>query len=193
MKQLLVYFIVLFGFTQIQPSQGSTENWMPDSQKGFEIAIEALRVINDEDYESLSEFIHPEKGVIFVPYSFINYEENLVFSSREIRKLDSEIYTWGFYDQSSVTIELTANEYFKRFVNDKDYLNANQIAINGIVRTGNSIENVNEVFKDCIFIDFYDAGTKEYKNLDWSSLKIVMEYYKGELKIVAIIHSSYTI
>ena len=193
---ICMIFIVTFLYLMLSKEDNDKiENEKIELQIGFETSIHILNLIKNKDYESLSEYIHPEKGVIFIPYTFIDYEENLVLKSVQIRDIDTDNskYIWGFYGPSPRPIELTASEYFEQFVYDKDYLNASQIAFNYSISQGNSMENTKDIFEDCIFVDFYDEGTQEYGNLDWTSLKIVMEKYDGEFKVVAIVHSSYTL
>ena len=166
-----------------------------DTYSAYVVANKALDAISKCDYKSLSEYIHPTKGIVFTPFSYVNCDENLVFTAAQVSNFatDNDKYIWGVYDQSSVSIEATVRDYFERFVYDKNFLYANQIGINSIIRQGNSIENVIDEFPDSVFVDFYDSGSEEYDGLDWSSLKIVMEKCNGEFKIVAIIHSSYTL
>lgn len=167
---------------------------LPDTYLAYKVAIKTLDSINRRNYESLSKHIHPEKGIVFTPFSFVDYDENHVFSSDQVSKFgdDNNEYIWGIA-VSNLPMKFTVNEYFEQFVCDKNYINVDQIAINSIVKQGNSIENVAEIFDDAIFIDFHDSGSKEYEGLDWSSLKIVMGKYNGEFKITAIIHSCYTL
>lgn len=195
MKKFLIIFVVLFGFVQFSVLGISEKTFRSESQKAIKLAIDTLESIASRDYQKLAEYIHPEMGVIFVPYSYIDYEENLIFTCEQLKEVDVEKirYTWGFYDQSPKKIELTFNEYIEQFVYDKDYLNVKQITIDATFREGNSVENVNEFFDGCIFVDFYDDGTVAYEGLDWSSLRIVTMKYENEFKVVAFIHSSYTL
>lgn len=171
------------------------QEWDDCPQPGFWTAIKTLKAFEERDYQQLSGCAHPEKGITFVPYSSVDFDENLTFSSAQIAKFgtDTQQYAWGCYDQSPELIKLTVSGYFDHYVNDKDYLNTRQIGMNAIIRQGNSGENVREIYPGGFFVDFHDPGTAGYDGLDWSSLKIVMEVYEGEYKVVAVIHSEYTI
>jgi len=182
-------------FAPVGYSSNNSKKPLSEAQKGLDCSVDVLELLEARNYEAFSEYVHPEKGVIFVPCSYIDYEENAVFTSEQVKHFgtDNNIYHWGFPDLSPIPIECTVDEYFDRFVCDKDYLETRQTEVNRIIRKGNSIENVEDVYPESIFVDFHDPGTSEYEGLDWSSLKIVMEIYKGELKVVAIINSSYTL
>ena len=51
-------------------------------------ATEVLTALRDYDLEKLSRYVHPDKGVRFTPYGYVDVNENLVFSADEIRNMD---------------------------------------------------------------------------------------------------------
>lgn len=93
--------------------------------------METVKALKALDYQALSDCAHPEKGITFVPFLSIDLGENLTFTPAQITEFgaDADQHVWGCYDQSPELIKLTINEYFEHFVNDKDYLNVNQIGI----------------------------------------------------------------
>jgi hypothetical protein len=63
-----------------------------------------------------------------------------------------------------------------------------------IVMSGNSLENIKEVFPNARFVDFHIPGTdQESGGLDWSSIRLGFEHDEGELKLTVILHSEWTI
>lgn len=178
-----------------KPTQNSAQPPHKETSKAYQVAIDVLHSIDAQDFKTLSKYIHPEKGVIFVPFSFVDYDECISFSKEQVENFgaDNTIYNWGTHDASPNAIELTAQDYFKAFVYDKKYLQTKQVAIDDIIRQGNSIENVMEVFPDCTFVEFYDEGSKDNDGLDWSSLKVVMVQFEDDFRVVAFVHSSYTL
>lgn len=190
---LVILLNILYLKVYCNPEENTKEHL--EMELTFDTAINVIKAIDNHNYQMLSEYAHPEKGIVFTPFSYIDYDENLVFMPEQIMNFNSnvEIYNWGYYDQSPNLIKMNIEEYFNSFVYDNKYLNSTQIGINTFVRTGNSIENITDVFPDCIFVDFYDSGSKDYGGLDWSSLKIVMVKYDGSFKVVALVHSSYTL
>lgn len=167
---------------------------MPETISAFEISIKVLTAIRNRDYQLLADYVHPEKGIIFSPDSYVDYNEDPIFSAEQIRAFgsDNTIYSWGYFDVSEKLIELTASEYFDEFVYDKEYIYSRQIGINTIVCSGNLEENVADLFPNAIFIDFHDEGTEEVDRIDWSDLKIVLEKYNGALNVIAVINSRAT-
>lgn len=162
----------------------------------LEAACDAVEYIKARDYKSLSDMIHPVDGVIFAPYSTINLSANLRFTAKEIASLEDndKKYIWGITDGKGAPIQLTMRDYFSSFVFNADYTAAPMIGVNTILQYGNSLENVEDVFPEADYVEFHFPGLKdENEGLDWCSLKLVFVTYNSQPKIVAVIHSQWTI
>ena len=96
-------------------------------------------------------------------------------------------------DVSGNPIALTVDAYFDRFVFDYDYTQAPAIGVNYIIRSGNSLENVESMFNNAKFVDLNYPGSEEREYLDWSTLRLVYEEYHGQLMLTAIIHCEWTV
>ena len=160
-----------------------------------EYAKDIMRCIVSGDYASLGAVSHPEYGVVFSPYATIDLNANRRFTASQVAELgrDTQEYIWGIYSGTADPIRLTPTEYFKRFVWDADYLQADKIRINRITAKGNALENIDEVFPDARYADFYIAPTNGSDGTDWHSLRLVFEDWEGKLMLSAVVHSEYTI
>lgn len=161
-----------------------------------ETAQLALNLIKEGDYAKLSEMVHPVDGVYFSPYSNIDLKTDMHFTAGQLAKFaaDGTNYLWGYTDGEGAPIELTPKKYFEKYVFDVDYTEAPVIGRNYIVKSGNSIENVQTVFPDCQFVEFhFPEIDKQYNGMDWRSLRLVFREYQGENKIVAIVHDQWTV
>jgi hypothetical protein len=160
-----------------------------------EYAYKVLDYIKAENYDALSQVVHPEYGVVFSPYATINLSSNKCFTVSQVAGFaqDKNKYVWGVYDGSGKPIELTPAEYFKEFVFDRDYTLASQVGVDAIIKSGNSLENISEVFPDVRFVDFHIPGTDANSGIDWSSLRLGFEKYGDELKLTVIVHSEWTV
>lgn len=159
-------------------------------------STEALKAIKGMNTEKLSELIHPDKGVRFSPYGYVDVENHLVFSAGKIKNLadDPSIYIWGNYDGIGDPIELTFNEYCKRFIYDVDFINAEQIGYNKALGMGNSLNNSTEVYKNSIIVEYHFPGfDPQYEGLDWRSLRLVFEKANDTWYLIGIIHDQWTI
>ncbi|MDR1589266.1 MAG: hypothetical protein LBS51_03635 [Oscillospiraceae bacterium] len=161
-----------------------------------EKAYDILEVIKEGDYAALARSVHPEYGVVFSPYAAISLATNKCFTESQVADFatDANTYVWGVYDGSGDPIELTPAEYFARFVYNRDFARASVVGVNYIVRSGNALENITEVFPGVRFVDFYLPGDdKSPDSYDWNSLRLGFEEHSGGLRLTVIVHSEWTI
>jgi len=158
------------------------------------LAYRVLEYIKDEDFTALSHIVHPDYGVVFSPYATINLSTDRRFSVEQIAMLgsDNDTYVWGIYNGSGEPIELTPAEYFEKFVSAADFINAPIIGINHIIRSGNALENITDIFPGVNFIDFHIPGGESADELSWSSLRLGFEEYDGYFHLIVVIYSTWT-
>ena len=154
-------------------------------------AREAMLAIKRGDMQQLSTFVHPRKGVRFSPYVYIGPEDR-VFYRGAVRNFstDKRRYVWGGYDEADTKIRLTPTQYFKRFVYDRDILNAKEVSYNTQQQRGNTIPNVLETYPRAITVDYYIPGTDAEV---YGALWLVFEKMNGEWYLVGIVRDSWTI
>ncbi|MDD4511325.1 MAG: hypothetical protein PHY23_10535 [Oscillospiraceae bacterium] len=182
--------------TALASSEVTLQANLPRGTTVVKLACEAVERMKQKDYKGLSDLIHPEKGVLFAPYSTVDPEVNLTFQAKDIAEMagNHEKYIWGMLDGKGTPIEMTMEEYFKAFVFNVDYTTAPEIGVNQILNTGNSLENVLQVYQDGTTIEFHIPSVhSEMEGMDWCSLKLVFEPYGNTYKIVAMVHSQWTI
>jgi len=161
-----------------------------------ELGERTLEALRDRDMEWLSAMVHPEKNLRFSPYTYVDVNNDLVFTAEEIKTLlkSDKVYKWGKYDGSGEDIELTFEEYFSKFVYDKDFLNAEEVAYNRYIGRGNTLNNIFEVYPEGRMMEYYFSGFEpKYEGLDWESLKLVFEEKDGNWYLVGIVHDGWTI
>lgn len=177
-----------------QSLKTSTENYIRDTIKAR--ADEALKLIKLQDMAKLSQLVHPDKGVRFSPYGHVDTKTDLVFSAGQIKNIvsDKKVYNWGSFDGSGQPIELTFDEYYRKFIYDKDFANAKDIGYNKILGKGNTANNSFEVYPNSIIVEYHFPGfDQKYQGMDWRSLRLVFEKKGADWYIVGIIHDQWTI
>jgi len=155
-----------------------------------------INAISDKDVETISDIVHPIKGVRFTPYTYVSLESDLVFNKEEIKNFfkDNDIYVWGYYDGIGDEIELTPSDYYEKFIYTEDFVNAEKVGYNEVLSIGNMLENQFEVYENHIVVEYYFSGfNPEYEGMDWRSLRLVFEQYEGSWKLVGIINNQWTI
>lgn len=65
-----------------------------------ETSDKLIYAIKEKDADTISDFVHPNKGVRFTPYTYVSLEDDIVFNREEIKGFfeDQGEYIWGFYD-----------------------------------------------------------------------------------------------
>ncbi len=159
----------------------------------LDAAYDVARCLRSGDYEALAQRIHPEFGLIFSPYSTINLGSNQCFTPNRVAyaQQDDTIYVWGTRYGTDEPIQLTTEQYFAAYVYDRDYLNAPMIGLNQVLKSGNALENVSGIFTEGQFVDLCFPGTAP-DGTGWSILRMVFEPYGDDLRLSALIHSTYT-
>lgn len=159
-------------------------------------ADEILHALKDGDMQKLAAFVHPDKGVRFSPYASVNIKNDIVIDAGKISGLmtDTSKKTWGVFDGSGKPIDLTFEQYYKKFVYDVNFLEAPQIVFNEVLKRGNSINNVKDAYPKAVFMEYYYSGfDKKFAGMDWRSLRLVFEEKDNIWYLVGIIHDQWTI
>ena len=179
-----------------QELKAQLKNFTDASSHVLNAALNAMALIKNKNMAKLADLVHPQKGLRFSPYFFVDVENDQVFDAQQVAKLseDTTVYTWGVYDGVGEPIELTFNDYYEEFVYDEDFLNPHLIGINTPIGSGNTVDNVTEAYPDGTFIEFHFTGFAEgYDGMDWRSLRLVFEQEEGQWYLAGIIHGEWTI
>ncbi|PZR24589.1 MAG: hypothetical protein DI535_21685 [Citrobacter freundii] len=155
-----------------------------------------LTILKNRDFEKLSSYICPSKRLRFSAYAFIDTSDSRAFTPYELRMAaqKSSVLVWGSYDASGDPIKMNIKDYWKKFVYNKDYLNAPERSVNKFLKTGNSLNNLKEIYPHSTFTEFYFPGfEKKYEGMDWQTLRLVFQEEGGKLYLVAVVHDEWTI
>ncbi|MFW5735908.1 MAG: hypothetical protein ACOCXB_00985 [Halanaerobium sp.] len=161
-----------------------------------EKAEKVIRTIASRDFDKLADYVHPEEGLRFTPYTYVRTEKDIVFTKEQVSNFfeNDKKYLWGHYDGSGKEIRLTPREYYHRFIYTNDFINAEKIGYNEVLSSGNMSENQFEVYEDPIIVEYYFPGFKaKFGGMDWKSLRLVFEEYQNKWKLTGIIHNQWTI
>ncbi|MBP2077010.1 hypothetical protein [Oceanobacillus polygoni] len=193
----------LISCSNAESNQATDESDVQETnEEAHEIATseEQLRVHGDlivdaldkADFDQLATFVHPEKGIRFSPYVFIEEEEQLVFEAEQVRAFsnDDEVYDWGTEDGTGDTIQLTPNAYYNDYIYIRDFIESNEVLVNDIEARGNMLMNVEEVYPEASFVSYYVPGTDV--ELDWANLILAFEEVNGDWYLVGIIVDRWT-
>ncbi|MCC8128400.1 MAG: hypothetical protein LIO51_00450 [Clostridiales bacterium] len=152
-------------------------------------AIETAEAIQSGDYETLAEYVHPEKGVTFTPNTTVDAASNLTFLPDALVEASESAttYLWGTSTDTASPINLTVADYFAAYVWEQDYLASLRISVDSSQVAGNGLENVSEMYPDGRYVEFYATDGES----NWSTLKLVFEWDSGAWYLVGVVHSAW--
>jgi len=158
-------------------------------------AREVMWALRNKNMLQLSAFVHPEKGMRFSPYAYVDGRKDLTFSGKSVRNLlsNKRQYTWGNYDGSGDPIRLSFAQYYARFVYNRDFYRAREVGYNRMIGKGNSTNNITETYPEAITVEYYILGTRRHQGMDWASLRLIFEEKNGAWYLVGIGHDEWTI
>lgn len=162
----------------------------------FTVTEDVLTAIKGRDYRKLAGHFHPEEGVRFSPYGYIDTVHHAHFTAEEFIKQseDDQPIFWGNYDGIGKDIEMSLGDYFGKFVYEVDFLNAEQTSANEVLGKGNSLINIQQVYPGADFTESYFSGFDEkYGGMDWRSLRLVFKWEGERPLLVGIVHDQWTI
>jgi len=159
------------------------------------LGLQTLTALKEFQYDQLQEIIHPDLCLRFSPYSFLNTDNRIICKSDlHAEALSKEENFWGHYDGKGNPINLTFSSYHQKFVYDQEYGHAPVIGFDQEVSSGNSINNIQEIYPDGIMIEYYFPGIDpHYGGLDWRSIRLVFVQQGADWYLAAIVHGEWTI
>jgi FtsZ-binding cell division protein ZapB len=181
---------------QIQNLENSNSGSSNSSINLVDFSLDIMELIKDNDMNGLSTYVHPSKGLRFTPYTYIDIQNDKVFTASEVSGLngDNSVYTWGNYDGSGDPIDLKFSDYYSEFVYNQDFLNPHMIGNNVVIGTGNMTDNTSTAYPNGSFVEYHFTGfDSQYEGMDWESLTLVFEEDNGDWYLVGIIHEQWTV
>ena len=158
-------------------------------------ALRIQRALANNDYARITKDIHPTRGVRFSMYAYVQPESDKVFSREQYAQYlqDSKIrFTWGERDGTGEPLIIPLPEYLDTWVKAKTFNDAT-LSVNEFQKSGNSINNLKDIYQNSDVVEFYYDGSDEYSGLDWRALRLVFDEYQGKRYLVAVITDQWTI
>lgn len=165
-------------------------------------AAQAVLALRDHDMAELAALVHPVKGVMLSPYTFVRTlqgapgEADMLFTRAQVAGLwsDPTVYHWGYHDGSGEPIDVAFQAYYAEFVYDVDFAQPEEIGFDEFIGQGNTINNIREAYPIGVPVEYYFSGfDPQYGGMDWRSLRLVFEQADGTWYLVGIVHDEWTI
>ena len=162
-----------------------------DEKQLMDRAKLTLNYLKNQDFKKLALLVH--KDVTFSPYAFVE-KGAIKFKAAQLKTLKlTDKFTWGAYDGSGDPMDLSVKDYFKKFVYDHDFATAPRVAVDTLIKTGNTASNLDKAFPGTHFVEYHFPGfNPEYEGIDWVSLRLVFEKIDGKWMLVGVVHDCWT-
>lgn len=180
---------------QTKTDSAGTVQTHADKEAALKLANdEVLKALKDKDYTAFASLIHPQKGIRFSMYAFVNLKEDKHFSKADFEKYQptKTLFTWGTQDGSGDPYKATINDYLGKWVFSKDFT-ASQYSVNKFIGGGNSLNNLKEIYPKADFTENYIKGTEKSGNMDWKTVRFVFEEFQGKYYLIAVVNDQWTI
>ncbi|WP_350558160.1 hypothetical protein [Psychrobacter sp. CAL346-MNA-CIBAN-0220] len=184
---------------QSSSNQGNSPSTLikPDTsqQTLTQQALHIQQALASKDYASITDDIHPTRGVRFSMYAYVHLDKDKVFSRAQFSQYleESKVrFTWGELDGVGEALVVPLPEYLDTWIDGKNYNNA-RITVNTFESRGNMINNVNEAYPQSDVVDFYYKGSDKYDGIDWRGMRLVFGDYQGKRYLIAIINDQWTV
>jgi hypothetical protein len=159
------------------------------------LGYQTLAALREMDADRINGLIHPDLCLRISPYPYLA-DTNQSICPGELRPLlvSEEVHTWGNYDGTGEAIQLSFIEYYRAFIYDSDYIQAPMVGFDVEISSGNSINNIPELFPDGKMIEYHFPGfDPKYGGMDWRSIRLVFVKFGENWYLGAIIHGEWTI
>ncbi|AZA84750.1 hypothetical protein C1637_18375 [Chryseobacterium lactis] len=155
---------------------------------------EVLQALKNKDYQAFAALIHPQKGIRFSMYAFVDKKEDKHFSKADFEKFQptKTLFTWGAHDGSGDPYKATINDYILKWVFSKDFTKG-QYSLNTFIGGGNSLNNLKEMYPGDNFTENFLKGTEKYGEMDWKTIRLVFEEFEGKYYVIAVVNDQWTI
>ena len=161
-----------------------------------ELARDVVALVAEGDWQAVAKLVHPVEGLRFSPYGYVDVDEGVLLSADQVGSLsqDGTKRRWGRMDGSGEPIEMTASEYYRRFIYDRDFAAIAGGGPNERLGHGNSLNNISEAFSgETVFFDFHHPGSEQYQGMDWRTLRVVLKHADARWYLVGLVHDEWTI
>ena len=158
-------------------------------------ALRIQRALANNDYARITNDIHPTRGLRFSMYAYVRPESDKVFSRDQFAQYlqEPEVrFTWGERDGTGEPLITPLPEYLDTWI-DASKFNETTPSVNEFKHSGNMINNLNKIYQNSDFVEFYYKGTEEFGGMDWRIMRLVFDDYQGKRYLVAIVNEEWTV
>ncbi len=159
-----------------------------------EAAANVVDALAADDYAKLAALASPTRGVRFSAYAYVS-EDAPVITAGQLAgaATDRTVILWGYTDGEGAPIRRTIAERLDDVAGSTALTSTQTIGHDVRVQTGNSIDNLAEVFPGLPVVEYHFGGTCcLYGGMDWQSVRLVFENGAGGPRLVGVVQDMWT-
>lgn len=162
-----------------------------------ERAVEICKLLKEVDSGGISiqkfeNLIDEENKILFSPYLYIDKSNSQTLTLSEWKKFynTEDKLNWGEWDGVGGVLELTAKEYYSRFIMRGNYCQEGEVNVDTLIEKGNALNNISEVFPASRYVSFFiPPDDEDIAQMSWKTLILVFD---EENELVAIVNHEWT-
>jgi len=160
-----------------------------------ESADSVMRSLKRSDMAALTPWISVQGSILFSPYSYVDTVQARRLTAHDFSDFfgDTTQVQWGQYDGSGLPILLSPGEYYKTFIYNQAYAEADSVFENKSIQRGNSLDNLATVFPGNEHVEYFVSGDPKYAGLGWGSLTLVFRKEGNRYFLVGVVNNRWTI
>jgi hypothetical protein len=160
-----------------------------------ESADSVMRSLKRSDMAALTPWISVQGSILFSPYSYVDTVQARRLTAQDVSDFfgDTTQVQWGQYDGSGLPILLSPGEYYKTFIYNQAYAEADSVFENKSIQRGNSLDNLATVFPGNEHVEYFVSGDPKYAGLGWGSLTLVFRKEGNRYFLVGVVNNRWTI
>jgi hypothetical protein len=181
------------GATLEAPAPGAVPASPSDGVR--EAADQALDALAGPDLPRLAALAHPDRGVLFSPYAYVEPGEAVVLTPAELLSLEGAdpVRSWGWTDGSGEPIQLTFQAYHGEYIHDRDFRAAPRVSVDERMGVGTTVDNIAQQFPGATTVEYHIPGVDPtLEGMDWASLRLVLIQEEERWWLVAVVHDQWT-
>ncbi|MCT8137339.1 hypothetical protein H1D32_06015 [Anaerobacillus sp. CMMVII] len=160
-----------------------------------------LTHLENESWELLMRSVHPEKGLLFSPYAYVEKDKNVTFTREEVAAFatNENKYVFGHhYAKDDSVYENTPKDFIRSILINYEYLNKKvSYKLTTFNQTyqpsGGIINNLSKAFPEGKYVEFFAPPQSEEQEHLWQALRFVFEEREDKrwylVAIVRDVHS----
>jgi hypothetical protein len=175
------------------PSTGAVPPSPSDAVR--EAADQVLDALAGPDLPRLAALAHPERGILFSPYAYVEPGEAVVLTPDELLSLQESdpVRSWGWTDGSGEPIQLTFQSYHGEYIYERDFRAAPRVSVDDRIGVGTTVDNIAQQFPGATTVEYHIPGVDPaLEGMDWASLRLVLIREDERWWLVAVVHDQWT-